>query len=79
MLGGLKHHVQEYNRINARLQTSLLFLATLAMLIPSVILGVDSMAASAFTLPPHSRETQQQHSHLRNGVQDIVAHAVRGL
>src|ERR1700757_1828138 len=28
LLGGLRHHVQEYNRINARLQTSLLFLAT---------------------------------------------------
>src|SRR5204863_3156900 len=25
LLGGLKHHVQEYNRLNARLQTSLLF------------------------------------------------------
>src|SRR6058998_864956 len=33
LLGGLKHHVQEYNRLNARLQTSLLFLATIAMLI----------------------------------------------
>src|SRR3979490_297898 len=49
LLGGLKYHVQEYNRINARLQTSLLFLATIAMLIPSAILEADLTAASAFT------------------------------
>src|ERR1700716_762684 len=47
--GGLKHHVQEYNRLNARLQTSLLFLATIAMLIPSALLEADSMAQTAFT------------------------------
>ena len=49
LLGGLKYHVQEYNRINARLQTSLLFLATIAMLIPSAILEADLTAGSAFT------------------------------
>src|SRR5512145_1099299 len=37
LLGGLKHHVQEYNRVSARLQASLLFLATIALLIPSVV------------------------------------------
>src|SRR5947208_2360632 len=41
LLGGLKHHMQDYNRINARLQTGLLFLATIAMLIPSVVLQAD--------------------------------------
>ena len=30
LLGGLAHHVQEYNRVAARLQASLLFLATVA-------------------------------------------------
>ena len=30
-LGGLKHHVQEFNRSSARLQASLLFLATIAL------------------------------------------------
>jgi Ca2+:H+ antiporter len=49
LLGGLKHHVQEYNRLNARLQTSLLFLATIAMLIPSAVLEADSMAQTAFS------------------------------
>src|SRR5436309_8672747 len=49
LLGGLRHHVQEYNRINARLQTSLLFLATIAMLIPSAVSEADNVAVSAFT------------------------------
>src|SRR4051812_21689583 len=35
LLGGLKYHVQEYNQIGARLQAGLLFLATIALLIPS--------------------------------------------
>jgi Ca2+:H+ antiporter len=48
LLGGLKHHVQEYNRAGARLQAGLLFLATVAMLIPSAISEVDSVAGAAF-------------------------------
>jgi Ca2+:H+ antiporter len=48
LLGGLKHHVQEYNRASARLQAGLLFLATIAMLIPSVVIGADSTAGTAF-------------------------------
>jgi Ca2+:H+ antiporter len=36
LLGGLKHHVQEFNRGSARLQASLLFLATVALLVPSL-------------------------------------------
>src|SRR5258705_6833382 len=49
LLGGLKHHVQEYNRASARLQGGLLFLATIAILIPSAITEADSVATSAFT------------------------------
>ena len=48
LLGGLKHHVQEFNRANSRLQAGLLFLATIAILVPSAIAGVDSPAGSAF-------------------------------
>ena len=48
LLGGLKHHVQEYNRASARLQAGLLFLATIAMLVPSVVSVADSRAGSAF-------------------------------
>src|SRR4026209_707350 len=42
LLGGLKHHVQEYNRGSARLQAGLLFLATIALLIPSAVRVADS-------------------------------------
>jgi len=41
LLGGLKHRVQEYNRVGARFQASLLFLATIALLIPSTIALAD--------------------------------------
>jgi Ca2+:H+ antiporter len=41
LLGGLKHHVQEYNRVNARFQAGLLFLATVALLIPSAVAEAD--------------------------------------
>jgi Ca2+:H+ antiporter len=48
-LGGLKHHVQEYNRVSTHHQTGLLFLATVALLIPSAVSRADSAAAMAFT------------------------------
>jgi Ca2+:H+ antiporter len=47
LLGGLKHHVQEYNRANARLLAGLLFLATIALLIPSLLAEVDSVTVTA--------------------------------
>jgi len=49
LLGGLKYHVQEFNRISARLQASLLFLATIALLIPSAIRLADAGPTAAFT------------------------------
>jgi Ca2+:H+ antiporter len=49
LLGGLKHHLQEYNRINARFQAGLLFLATVALLVPSAIEKADSAVGTAFT------------------------------
>ena len=42
LLGGLKHHEQEYNRVSARMQAGLLFLATVALLIPSAISHADA-------------------------------------
>lgn len=48
LLGGLKHHVQEYNRGSARLQAGLLFLATIALLVPSILVEVDHSAKSEF-------------------------------
>jgi Ca2+:H+ antiporter len=47
LLGGLKHHTQEYNRISARLQAGLLFLATIALLVPSAVVEAD--ASGVFT------------------------------
>jgi len=37
LLGGLRHHEQEYNRVTARLQAGMLFLAAVALIIPSAI------------------------------------------
>src|SRR4051812_13619006 len=51
LLGGLKHHEQEYNVAGARLQAGMLFLATVALLVPSAIGQADStaVAGGAFT------------------------------
>ena len=48
-LGGLKYHEQEFNRISARMQSALLFLATVALLVPSAISQADSVAGAEFT------------------------------
>jgi Ca2+:H+ antiporter len=52
LLGGLKHHVQEFNRNSARLQAGLLFLATIAILVPSVV--ADPAAGAAATTFTHT-------------------------
>src|SRR6187551_2120271 len=44
LIGGLKHHVQEYNRHSARLQAALLFLATIAILVPSFLAEAEASA-----------------------------------
>jgi Ca2+:H+ antiporter len=49
LLGGLKHHTQEYNRLSARMQAGLLFLATVALLMPSAIAKVDTASAAAIS------------------------------
>ncbi len=49
LLGGLKTHVQEYDRGSARLQASLLFLATIAILVPSAVAEADVGADAEFT------------------------------
>jgi Ca2+:H+ antiporter len=54
LLGGLVHHVQEYNRATARLHSALLLLATIALLSPSGIakadLGVDAALTQKLSL-----------------------------
>ncbi len=49
LLGGLKHHLQQYNLTSARMQAGLLFLATVALLVPSAVSQADSTAGTAFT------------------------------
>lgn len=46
LLGGLKFHVQEFNRVGARFQSSLLFIATVALLVPSMVATADSRAGA---------------------------------
>lgn len=46
LLGGLRHREQEYNRANARLQSGMLFMAAVAMLVPSFI-GASSKPNAA--------------------------------
>jgi Ca2+:H+ antiporter len=50
LLGGLKHHVQEFNLANARLQAVELFLATIALLVPSAaaMSGADAAQTADF-------------------------------
>jgi len=45
LLGGLKYHLQEYNRIGARFQAGLLFLATVALLVPSAVTEADAVGS----------------------------------
>jgi Ca2+:H+ antiporter len=49
LLGGLKHHTQEFNGASARFQAGLLFTATVALLVPSAVGEVDGDSAAAFT------------------------------
>ena len=48
-LGGLKHHIQEYNRATARLDAALLFLAAIALVSPSAIAKADLVPGTALT------------------------------
>jgi Ca2+:H+ antiporter len=49
LLGGLKYKVQEFNRVSARLQASLLFLATIALLVPSTVPAGEGASGAQFT------------------------------
>jgi Ca2+:H+ antiporter len=47
LLGGLTRHVQEFNRVGARLQASLLFIAVVALLVPSAVATADNATDAA--------------------------------
>src|SRR5258705_8803214 len=46
LLGGLRYHVQEFNRVAARFQAGLLFLATIGLLIPSAVAEHETLGKS---------------------------------
>jgi len=46
LLGGLRHHVQEYNRASGRLNAALLLLACVALLVPSVVADAEGMTGA---------------------------------
>jgi len=48
LAGGLRHHEQDYNRLTARVQTSMLLLATVTLLVPSALAGREQLQASGF-------------------------------
>ena len=50
LLGGLKHHVQEFNRATARFQAGLLYLGTVALLTPSLAVYGSTPTSAAYTL-----------------------------
>jgi Ca2+:H+ antiporter len=45
LIGGLRHHEQQFNRVSARVQSSLLFLATVGLLVPSLVAQADGREA----------------------------------
>jgi Ca2+:H+ antiporter len=47
LLGGLRFHAQSFNLAGARLQASLLFIATIALLVPSTIAATDTRSDPA--------------------------------
>src|SRR2546422_6785341 len=46
LLGGLRYHLQEFNRVAARFQAGLLFLATIGLLIPSAVAEHETLGKS---------------------------------
>ena len=50
LLGGLRYHTQEYNRVTARLQAGMLFLASIALLVPSMIGSAGRPGNESFML-----------------------------
>jgi Ca2+:H+ antiporter len=49
LLGGLKHHTQEYNRAGGRLYSALLLMATVALLAPAAVAGLDLPQGAAIS------------------------------
>jgi Ca2+:H+ antiporter len=48
LVGGLRHHVQEYNAATARLQIALVLLATVTLVLPSALAGGEQFEGTSF-------------------------------
>jgi Ca2+:H+ antiporter len=48
LIGGLKHHTQQFNAMGARLQAGQLFLATIALMVPSTVGAAGDAAKATF-------------------------------
>ncbi len=51
LLGGLRHHEQEFNPRNARVQAGMLLLASIALVITAGTARIDRLNVAAFKLP----------------------------
>jgi Ca2+:H+ antiporter len=51
LVGGLRHHVQEYNPANAKVQAAMLLLATVALLIPSALVKIGGASDAGYLGP----------------------------
>ena len=51
LLGGFRHRVQEFNPRNARVQSGMLLLASIALLITSATARIDQLNVASFKLP----------------------------
>jgi Ca2+:H+ antiporter len=49
LLGGLRHHVQDYNRAGGRLYSALLLMATIALLAPAAVADLDQAQGGVMT------------------------------
>ena len=65
LLGGLKYHVQEYNRVAPGVQAGLLFLATVALMIPSAVSEAGL------------RDVSGVHAEIKRGARRVAHHRVR--
>jgi Ca2+:H+ antiporter len=48
LVGGLRHHVQEYNAATARLQIAMVLLATVTLLVPSALAGWEQFEGTTY-------------------------------
>jgi Ca2+:H+ antiporter len=66
LLGGLRYHLQEFNRVAARFQAGLLFLATIGLLIPSAVAEHETLRKAGLnqelSLAQHASRIVRQRS-----------------